>query len=374
MPERGGETVGRAGAYPHRMPHDPTEVGHRWLAYWRSPVIRALIGALVVVAAFAWALPSFASYREVGHEVWGALHPVEGWLAVALVVVTTANLVAPATAQRAALPGLTMPVALAVDWVTSAVTNLVPGGSAAAVGMTWSMYRSRGLASGAIARSVVVTGVWDLFVKLSTPLLAVVWLSTQQPAGPGLVQAAVVGAVLFGAMVVLAALVLGRPQVVEVAARVAGRLPVIGPGLGPRLAEMRRDTLALVRQRGLGLTFWTVAGHANLYLLLVLCLRAVGIGSETLSWAGVLAAFAFGRLVTAVPVTPGGLGVMEVTLTAALGQVGTAAGAVGPDPAAVVAAVLVFRFASLVLPLPLGALAWLAWTTAPLPPKQARAR
>ena len=139
--------------------------------------------------------------------------------------------------------------------------------------------------------------------------------------------------------------------------------PWWGPTSPPRLAGLRRDTITLLRTRGRSLTFWTVAGHANLYLLLVLCLRAVGVTSSQLSAASILAAFAFGRLVTAVPLTPGGLGVMEVSLTAALGQVGAGAG-VGaePDPAAVVAAVLLFRFASLVVPIPLGALAWLVWT------------
>jgi uncharacterized membrane protein YbhN (UPF0104 family) len=270
----------------------------------------------------------------------------------------------------AALPGLSLRLAIVVDWVTSAVTNAVPGGSAAAVGLTWSMYRSRGLDRGPIARSLVVTGVWDLFVKLSTPLLAVAWLSTQQPIGPGLIQAAVAGGALFVAFIVLATMVLAGPATVASVGRLLERIPAVGDDLTPRLARLRQETLGLLATRWRHLTFWTVAGHANLFLLLVLCLRAVGVTSSELSAAAVLAAFAFGRLVTAVPLTPGGLGVMEVGLVGALSQVGEA------PSAAIVAAVVLFRFATFALPIPLGAVAWLAWSTravSPVPALSGRA-
>jgi len=61
--------------------------------------------------------------------------------------------------------------------------------------------------------------------------------------------------------------------------------------------------------------------------------------------------------VTAIPITPGGLGVMEVDLIGALGAVGQA-----PE-ASLVAAVLLFRFATFALPIPLGALGWVWWST-----------
>lgn len=42
------------------------------------------------------------------------------------------------------------------------------------------------------------------------------------------------------------------------------------------------------------------------------------VAEDEVSWVQVLAAFSFGRLVTALPVTPGGLGVVELALTGAL--------------------------------------------------------
>jgi len=332
---------------------------------WSAPV-RAGLGLGVIVAAFVWAIPSFASYGAI----WNQTDGIQRDLALVLLVVAAANLLAPSAAQMAALPGLNLRGAVQVDWVTSAVTNTVPGGSAIAVGLTWTMYRRYQLDHGAIARSLVVTGVWDIFVKASLPLVAVIWLSTQQPIGPGLIQAAVGGAVLFVIVIGLAWALLVGPRPALTLGRLLDRVPVVGTGWATRLGEMRHDTIWLIRNRWRGLTWWTVAGHANLFALLVLCLRAVGVGSAQISVAATLAAFAFGRLVTAVPLTPGGLGVMEVSLSGALAAAGTIGTA--PDPAAIVAAVLLFRLATFALPIPLGAVAWLIWNRRGAQPNRRR--
>jgi len=318
-----------------------------------SPLLRALLGLVVIGVAFFWALPAFASYQEV----WQRLGEISPTYTALLAIVGAANLLAPAATQRAALPGLRFGGSVATDWTTSAITNTVPAGSAMALGVTWSMYRSFGLGNGPIARSIVVTGVWDTFVKFGTPLLALVWLSTERPVSPGLVQAALVGAALFVVVVGLGAVLLAEPQTVDRIGRGLDRTPLIGDGWPARLSSLRDETLDLLRQRWAPLTFWTLAGHANLYLLLLVCLRAVGVTDDQATAAAVLAAFAFGRLITAVPLTPGGLGVMEVGLTGALSAVSTA------DEATVLAAVLLFRFMTFALPIPLGLISWLLWTS-----------
>lgn len=315
------------------------------------PWVQAIIGLVVVVAAFVWGLPRFATYDEV----WSQLRLLDGAILPLLVTVGAMNLIAPSLSQRAALPGLRFRHAVATDWATTTVTNLLPGGSALAIGLTWSMYRSFDAGSEAITRSIVVTGVWDTFVKLGTPLIAIVWLTTQRPVSPALIQAAVLGGVLFLVAVGLLRVVLSGPATATGIGRRLDRLRFFGSGWPARLDELRTETVTLLAGRWRSLTLWTVAGHLNLYLLLVVCLRAVGIERAVLGLAPILAAFAFGRLVTAIPITPGGLGVMEVGLVGALGAVGEA-----PEPP-IVAAVLLFRFLTYVVPIPLGALSWVWW-------------
>jgi uncharacterized membrane protein YbhN (UPF0104 family) len=68
----------------------------------------------------------------------------------------------------------------------------------------------------------------------------------------------------------------------------------------------------------------------------------------------VLAVFSFGRLLGLVPITPGGLGVVE------LGYIGGLVAAGGNEPQ-VVAAVLLFRVLTLVVQIPLGGFTYLIW-------------
>jgi uncharacterized protein (TIRG00374 family) len=73
----------------------------------------------------------------------------------------------------------------------------------------------------------------------------------------------------------------------------------------------------------------------------------VGVTSSQVTWIEALAVFSFARLITAIPITPGGLGVVEVALITGL----AAAGGARAD---VAAAVLLFRGLTYVVPIPLG--------------------
>jgi uncharacterized protein (TIRG00374 family) len=94
--------------------------------------------------------------------------------------------------------------------------------------------------------------------------------------------------------------------------------------------------------------------HLALYLVLLFSLRDVGISEAEVSWAQVLAVFAFGRLISALPITPGGLGVIE------LGYIGGLVAAGGNEPQ-VVAAVLLFRVLTYGVQIPLGGFTYVIW-------------
>jgi uncharacterized protein (TIRG00374 family) len=83
-------------------------------------------------------------------------------------------------------------------------------------------------------------------------------------------------------------------------------------------------------------------------------LRAVGVDSSQVTWVEALASWSLVRLLTAVPITPGGLGVVELGLSAAL--VGF-----GGSNDEVVAAVLLYRALTFLPPIALGAILGLTW-------------
>ena len=112
------------------------------------------------------------------------------------------------------------------------------------------------------------------------------------------------------------------------------------------------------------LTVSTVVSHVSLYIVLLVTLRHVGVGEDVLSWIQILAVFAFIRLVSALPVTPGGVGVVELGLTVGL-QVAADFTGVSESlfEARIAAAVLVFRAITFLLPVPLGAISYAIWRT-----------
>jgi uncharacterized membrane protein YbhN (UPF0104 family) len=134
--------------------------------------------------------------------------------------------------------------------------------------------------------------------------------------------------------------------------RLARRAP--GRGWGQATVAFRRQTIGLLGRRWHILTAATLVSHLSLYLVLLLALRHMDVSDAMVGWAQVLSIFALTRLVTALPVTPGGLGIVELALTAGLVVAG------GPRPG-VVAAVLIYRVLTLFVQVPIGAASYLYW-------------
>jgi uncharacterized protein (TIRG00374 family) len=250
-----------------------------------------------------------------------------------------------------------------VGQISTAVSNTLPAGSAIGVGVTYTLFSSFGFEAGPIAIASVVTGLWNTFVKLGLPVVALAILTIGGGSNPALQSAAVTGIAILAGAVVLLAVVMSS----EGLARSTGkRLGAIASRLarpfkrGPwedwdeGLARFRAQSIDLLRKRWLAITVATVVSHLSLFMLLLLALRHMGVPSSAVSGPEAFAAFAVVRLVTAVPITPGNLGIVEVGLAAALVVA-------GGEESLVVAAVLIYRALSYLLQVPLGLVAYGIW-------------
>jgi uncharacterized membrane protein YbhN (UPF0104 family) len=338
---------------------------------------RAVLAVAVVVVVFVWVLPRITDYSAA----WASITALTGPEAALLGAVALVNLFSYAPLWMAALPGLGLGRATLVDQTSTAFANALPVGFAVGVGATAAMFRSFGFTAGEITRAVVVTGVWNNLVKLATPVAAIAALAWAGGATDGMQAAAVVGLAVLAGVIGVFALGLTRPGVAVALAggltrmarpvyRALRRPPPTGWVAG--FERFRTDSLALLQDRWGRLTVTAVASHAALFALLLTTLWLVAGGGSGAGWPEVLAVFAFTRLVTLVPITPGALGVAELSYVAGLVAVGVPAGAAA-------GAVLVFRFLTWFLPIPLGMACWLLWRRgagqpAPLPraPEPAR--
>jgi uncharacterized membrane protein YbhN (UPF0104 family) len=133
---------------------------------------------------------------------------------------------------------------------------------------------------------------------------------------------------------------------------------------GEALVRLRQERLVLLRRRWPSLTAATLANQLSAYVVFEVSLRAVGISYESLPLSESFLAWAIGRVISSLPLTPGGIGVVE------LGLIGTLVG-FGAPHAHVVAAVLLYRGLVIVPTLFVGAAALIGFrlrrSTAPSP-------
>jgi putative heme transporter len=323
---------------------------------------------LIVQAVFSLALVVVLFYyllKDVDlAQVWANIQAMTWTEDAALLVIAAWNLASYAFVWMSVTPGLGFGRAMVMTQSATAVTNTVPTvGPAIGVGMTYSMYRSWGYSGSRTSVAVLVSGVWNTFAKLGLPVLALALVLLQGGAGGGRVTLALAGIAALVAAIVVFALVLRSEQLARrfglLAGRIASRLlrllhrpPVQGWELAT--VKFRSRTLELLEHGWVPITAATLVSQLSLYLVLLACLRAVGVSDAEVSWAQVLVVFAFMRLITIVPYTPGNAGVVELLLIAPLV-------AAGGDREQVTAAVLVYRALTWGLQIPVGVACYLWW-------------
>lgn len=327
---------------------------------WKR-VLQGAVSLAIVVGIFAGVMPQIAGYGDV----WSMLGEMNRPAIAGLALVGIWNLATYWFVLVAALPGMRLREAAVVNQASTAVSNTLPGGGAIGVGVTVAMLRSWGFRLVAITRSAIVTGVWNAFVKLGMPVLALALLAIEGAITPARVVAAAAGVLALVGSVIAFGLMLRSDHAARAIGalfgRVVDRLRVL-VGRRPltdwadRAARFRAETIGLLRHRWVSLTIASLISHVSLYLVLLVALRSLGVSQDELSWIAVLAAFAFVRLISALPVTPGGVGVVELGYAAVM--------TIGMDAMAsarVVAAILLFRAITFALPIPFGLISYIVW-------------
>lgn len=330
---------------------------------WRATAVRAGVAGIVLAALFGFVLPRLADYAEVWETVGGLSTGAAGLL----VVVGLWNLVTYWPVMMLAQPGLRLREAVVVNQASTAVANTVPGGAAVAIGVTYRMLRAWGFTVESISNLVVVTGVWNQLVKLGMPVVAIAAVAATGDIDGSAMALAVwgvggLGVVLLAGWSILRAEDLTRRfgrRLDALATRLPRRVRHRGDStIESRLTTGRSQLVQLLRRTAGPLTLATVVSHLSLYLVLLTALRAVGISGDEVGWDDTLVAFSLVRLLSAIPVTPGGVGFVE------LGYVGLLATAAGGMEDQITAAVLVFRAITFVFPIVIGAVAALVFRQA----------
>ena len=296
--------------------------------------------------------------------VVAALHTASGgWLAVAaLAEVLSMDMFA--RQQRRLLGAfgvaISLPRAEALTYARSALSVSMPAGAAVSGGFAYLQYRSRGASHRVAADVTVLSGVLS---AVGLAALYAVWIAAATVVGPVLahpgVAVAMVAAVGGGCLSLVhrrsnrrrhlggTAGHANPPAVRRALIWLTARWPwarrvftPVADALDAAAAVQRRDWVA------------ALAFAAGNWLADLGCLIAVGYGfGLTLSVAQFAGVYLAVQIVRQVPITPGGIGVIEASLLVAL----VAGGAPHVTAAAVV---LVYRVLSCWVIVPIGLVAW----------------
>lgn len=325
-----------------------------------SVPLRASAALGLALAVLWWSLPKVAGVSW--GDIVGTIGGISLRVALGLALLWAGGLLAHSFVLTAALPGLSRSRALTLSLTGSAVSNVIPFGGVLGVALNLTMVRAWRFRKGAYATFVMVTNVWDVLAKLALPLVAVV-LMTAAGALPGsaLRAWAMMGSGVIAALLAAGAVLLQSDRIAAATAHlVASAARRVRRGSEVSAAFVEADLLeARDRVRRVVGTHWpqlTIAMVAYVALqaaLLWCCLHAVGLALPVYA---VMAALATDRLLSLIPLTPGGAGFAEVGTAAAL--IGF-----GANPLGVAAGVLLYRAFTFLLEIPVGGVwlgCWLA--------------
>jgi uncharacterized protein (TIRG00374 family) len=312
--------------------------------------VRYLLG-IGIIALAVWALSSHRSELSGMSAVFG--HLKWWWIPPALIAETASNVCfAGLQYELLRCGGLEAPKGplVSMTFASQAINNSLPGGSAVATVYGFRWFRRFG-ASDALAAWSIVGVVVATTVSLSLVATAGLAMATGEGASLDLVPV-IVGAFV-ATMAIGALFVYERPLFVVVTWALRTSHKLVGRPRGDVAAQIQRivqlvTTVRLGQRQVIAIVLWGCANWLFDCACFAMMFLAVGAG---IPWKGLLLAYGAGQLAANLPFTPGGLGVVEGSITIALVAFGGA-------HVSTVDAVLMYRVISFWLVLVVG---WILW-------------
>ncbi|MHB1584148.1 MAG: lysylphosphatidylglycerol synthase transmembrane domain-containing protein, partial [Acidimicrobiales bacterium] len=331
----------------------PPRAASRRRKRWIPPQVRWTITAVVLFFVLEYlVLPELANARK-SLNLLGRVNVV--WL-VAGVVFEGAALAAYAQLTHTVLsPGAPSRFRLfRVNMSSLAVSHVIPGGTAPGTAVAYRLLTDLGVSGSTSAFALATQGVGSAVV-----LNALLWLSLLISVpltgyNPLYGFAAIAGVILLGLFAgVVMLLTRGKRQAADRLTRLASHLPLVNPTTVAGLVQTVADRLeVLLRNRALlqRALWWAAANWLLDAASLWVFVFAFG---HAVSPVDLLVAYGLANVLAVIPITPGGLGVVEGVL------IPTLVGFHVPKAVAILG-VLSYRLVNFWLPIPAGGIAYLS--------------
>ena len=326
--------------------------GFAW--FWR---VGGVLFAIWLVEYFV--LPQLGDARES----WEATRAGDLWWLVAAFALESVSLLCYAGLTLAVLRSSGAPpyrTVLRVDLTAYGLSHVIPGGGASAAAVRFRLYWRAGVRTRDAVTAVAVTFTVTTATCVAEFLAGLVLTLRQPGQHPYLQTAAWVAtaALLFVVLVLVVLLAFPEPTL-RVAVSAARRVPLLRPEAVESLGRgmvTRLRSLALDRRAAAEAISWSLGYFAADTMCLYASLRAFGYSADL---PGLVAAYGLVNLLALLPLTPGGLGIVEGVLVPVLVSFGTPRGAA-------LLGVLAWRFFAFWLPIPVSSLTYLSLRAGPL--------
>ena len=240
----------------------------------------------------------------------------------------------------------------------NAISLIVPGGAAAGAAVQFRMLGTAGMDPTESVSGLTAFSFLGIGGLLALPVFVLPVVIFGAPVASGLSDAAWIGAIGFVLFTAFGAVIMATDGpllwVGRAAQAVRNRVLKKRPrleGLPERLIEQRNVIRTVLGQQWWQATLLSVGRLLFDYLCLLFCVRAVGADPRP---ALILLAYAVAGVIGLLPITPGGIGVVEASLAGFLALAGL-------DGAQAVLATLAYRLASYWLPMLAGPVAYAAF-------------
>lgn len=334
---------------------------------WRRPVL--LAGKILLIAGGVWL--AVQALRQVDWaQVGDALGRLTWWEIVVVALIVALRQTVNASTLVILLPGLRLRQALTTALSGTLIQTFTPPPADAVLRL--SILRSYGVETTRGAAALVLDTLVFYLARFVAPMLGLVLAVIALPVMPIQVWMAVGGAAaaaaLVGALIVISRGERAAGGFGRSAAVVVRRLrPSIDPaGWSAALVRFQQQSAAGLFRK-IGRAVPTMIGFIVVDgIVLVACLRFVGIPGEHIGYLAVLAGLLSLYPLTIFPFA--GLGVLDAALIVLINAEGVA------DPADLIAAMVIWRTATLLLPLLPGLAAITLWRRSMPPIREGRER
>ena len=277
----------------------------------RKAVLTLILTSIILAFGLNW----FANYGDWQSTRQLAFSLAPQYLAL-LVVVAIVNILIYPLPYKITTPKLSYRRAFVIRQAAFAIANTLPAGGSIGVPIIYVFMRSFRISAVASSATISITSVFNVMMTLIMPMISFVLLAISGVRPEKLVLPAQIASILLVLLITSFIMVLRSEVFGNKIENIFARfMKLIKSEKRISFTKFRNSTYEILKAKWFQVLLTSIAIQLAMFSTLPIALFAFG---QEISFFEIFVAFAFARLVTLVPLTPGGIGTTDGLMLALL--------------------------------------------------------